>query len=59
MKSYHCNVCDFIYRDTLEKRGEIVMTQFEFLPDDWKCPRCGSAKRYFVEMEDDPGAKNG
>lgn len=36
-----CSVCGYVYS------GE---TPFEELPEDWKCPRCGSPKSVFVKQ---------
>ncbi len=49
MAQYKCEVCAFIYDE--EKEG----TLWNDLPDDWACPVCGTAKKYFSRVEDTPG----
>jgi flavin reductase (DIM6/NTAB) family NADH-FMN oxidoreductase RutF/rubredoxin len=44
LKIYKCNACGYIYDE--EKEG----IKFSDLPDDWKCPVCGSEKVYFTEV---------
>jgi len=41
--------CGFIYDPSRgDKKGKIPPgTRFEDLPDDWKCPCCGSSKNMF------------
>jgi len=43
LKKYECLKCGYIYEDTEEER-------FEDLPDNWKCPICGSGKSEFDEI---------
>ncbi len=43
-KMYKCSACGYIYDE--EKEG----IKFSDLPDDWKCPVCGSEKEYFTEV---------
>lgn len=38
---YICQICGYVYDDAKEK------VPFEELPDDWKCPLCGTAKSDF------------
>jgi rubredoxin len=38
---YKCTVCGYVYDE--EKEGK----PFAELPDDWKCPVCGSGKDAF------------
>lgn len=38
---YVCQICGYVYDDAKEK------VPFEELPDDWKCPLCGTAKSDF------------
>lgn len=38
--NFVCTVCSYIYDQP---------TQFEKLPDDYKCPICGSSKDFFIE----------
>ena len=46
MAQYKCEVCEFIYDE--EKEGIL----WNDLPDDWVCPICGTAKKYFSPVED-------
>ena len=39
---YICQICGYVYDDAKEK------LPFDQLPDDWKCPLCGAAKRDFA-----------
>ena len=48
MAQYKCEVCEFIYDE--EKEGIL----WNDLPDDWACPICGTAKKYFSPVEDTP-----
>ena len=49
---YKCRVCKYIYDPEVgEPRSNIEPgTEFEQLPDDWVCPKCGSGKIRFVPM---------
>lgn len=44
-----CTVCNYIYDEALgEPRQEIPSElKFDDLPDEWRCPECGSAKEMF------------
>jgi len=46
---YVCGICGYIYNpdDGDEKNGIPPDTRFEDLPDNWRCPRCGAAKKDF------------
>ncbi len=48
MAQYQCDVCQFIYDE--DKEG----TPWKDLPDDWVCPVCGTAKKYFTLFEGPP-----
>jgi flavin reductase (DIM6/NTAB) family NADH-FMN oxidoreductase RutF/rubredoxin len=41
---YKCSVCGYIYDES--KEG----IKFLDLPDNWKCPVCGTEKEYFIEV---------
>lgn len=54
-QKWMCMNCGFIY-DPAEgdpTSGIAPGTPFESLPDDWKCPLCGSEKSEFEPLEDD------
>jgi rubredoxin len=44
--------CCWIYNpDKGDKKGNVAKgTQFEDLPDEWKCPSCGAGKHMFRPM---------
>lgn len=53
MKKYRCNVCNFTYDP---KKGQLATgvksnTLWEDVPEDWRCPVCGAAKKDFVEVD--------
>jgi len=52
MKSYICDVCDYIYDPVVgDPENDIASgTAFEDLPDDWACPLCGVGKEDFSEV---------
>ena len=43
---YKCGVCGEIYDESVEP------VRFDDLPDDWKCPTCGSPKSEFSRVSD-------
>lgn len=45
MKIYRCKRCNYIYIDEEQK------IPFEKTSDEWKCPKCRSSKKIFVEKE--------
>ena len=49
MKKYICNVCGWIYEESLgdADHGIAPGTKFEDLPDDFVCPLCGVGKEEF------------
>jgi len=49
VKTYECIECKYIYNPKYgNKRAGIEPgTEFEALPDDWKCPVCGEGKNMF------------
>ena len=51
MAQYKCEVCEFIYDE--EKEG----TKWDDLSEDWVCPVCGTAKKYFSPVEITPPAE--
>ncbi|MBF0467952.1 MAG: rubredoxin [Desulfamplus sp.] len=51
---YQCQTasCGYIYNpDKGDRKGKIPKdTQFDDLPDDWKCPVCGASKKAFKSL---------
>lgn len=43
MRKYVCGKCGYVY----DPAGASPPKSFQDLPDDWKCPRCGSPKSRF------------
>lgn len=50
MDTYKCNVCEYIYQDS---RTGNRFVSFQSLPEEWKCPECGSGKKNFVLIKKD------
>ncbi|WP_397589133.1 rubredoxin [Sphingorhabdus sp.] len=53
MKQWMCMDCGWVYDQALgDPTGEIAPgTAWEDVPDDWKCPDCGSLKAEFEMVE--------
>jgi rubredoxin len=52
IERYKCPECGFMY-DTKtgdDKAGISPNTEFEALPDNWKCPLCGNPKNEFYRV---------
>ena len=49
MTNYRCKMCGHTYRPERgdPENGIEPGTEFEDLPDDWKCPSCGVGKEFF------------
>ena len=47
MAKYVCTICGEIYDE--EREG----VRFEDLPDDWRCPVCGAAKKSFRRLSEE------
>ena len=45
MKAYRCKRCNYVYVDEEQK------LPFKDVEEEWKCPKCRSSKRVFVEKE--------
>ncbi len=47
MSKWKCSVCGYIYDSEkgIPEKGIEAGTEFEDLPDDFKCPRCGAGKK--------------
>lgn len=53
MKEYICGACEWVYDP---EKGDVEHgiqpgTEFDDLPDDWKCPLCGMGKMVFKEKK--------
>ena len=51
MAQYQCEVCQFTYDE--EKEG----AKWDDLPEDWVCPVCGTARKYFSPVATMPPAE--
>jgi len=53
MNKYECP-CGYVYDPAVgdPDHGVDPGTAFEDLPDDWVCPKCGSEKEFFDELEE-------
>ena len=53
MKKYKCNMCGWIYDESIGVPDEGISpgTRWEDIPNDWVCPLCGSAKEDFDMVE--------
>jgi rubredoxin len=52
-KKWQCFFCGFVYDEALGLPDEGIApgTSWENIPDDWKCPACGTAKAEFLMLE--------
>ena len=52
MKKYVCQLCGYVYDETLgdPDNGIAPGTKFEDLPEDYECPLCGAGKEEFEEQ---------
>ncbi|GAB6056289.1 rubredoxin [Methanobacterium alkalithermotolerans] len=50
---YKCKVCGYIYDpDMGEPRKETPSgVEFDSLPDEWSCPKCGAGKIRFMPLK--------
>ena len=55
MEKFVCDVCGYVYDpDRGDRRHKIPAgTKFEDLPDDWRCPVCGAAKKSFRRLSEE------
>ncbi|MCB1936334.1 MAG: rubredoxin [Nitrosomonas sp.] len=53
MKKYQCNICGFIYDESVGDvaHGIAAGTRWEDVPDSWACPECGVSKVDFEMVE--------
>src|SRR5262249_37167789 len=44
-----CTVCNYIYDEALGEASQHTSpsSKFDDLPDEWRCPECGSSKEMF------------
>ncbi|MBF0377806.1 MAG: rubredoxin [Desulfamplus sp.] len=49
MDKYVCDLCGYVYDPAVgdPDNGIAAGTDFNSLPDDWKCPVCGASKEDF------------
>ncbi len=52
MSKYQCQVCGHVYDPAIgEPTQEIPPdTRFESLPEEWKCPVCGSPRSMYAKV---------
>jgi len=52
LTKYKCIICGFVYDSEMgyEKLNIAPETNFENLPADFKCPKCGAGKLMFKEI---------
>ena len=50
-KEYECDFCHYVYSEEQgeETEGIVPGTQWEDLPEDFKCPHCRAKKKNFSE----------
>lgn len=55
MRYFRCIVCDFIYnpKENDSENYQKKSISFSELPNSWKCPECGSSKKFFIQMNID------
>jgi len=53
MDKWKCTVCGYIYdpEEGDPDSGIEPATPFQELPEDWVCPECGAAKKYFQKLD--------
>lgn len=54
MKTYKCCVCDYLYREEKgePQKGIPELTEWQDLPQDFRCPICGANKEAFALYEE-------
>lgn len=52
-KSYMCVICGFVYEEEKGRPEEGIPagTQWNDVPENWKCPDCGASKVDFEMIE--------
>lgn len=56
MKKFICTKCKWVYDPEIGDPvgGILPGVEFENLPNDWVCPKCGATKDKFKEIKDTP-----
>lgn len=54
MAKYECTMCGYIYDEDkgIPSQGIAPGTKWEDIPDDWRCPDCGTKKEMFQKISD-------
>ena len=54
MTRFVCDMCGCVYDEEKGDRSQDISpdTLLEDLPDDWLCPKCGSPRDNFEEVEE-------
>lgn len=52
LSKYKCTICGYVYDSEKGLPGDDIPpgTEFEDLPDDWRCPKCGAGKTFFEKV---------
>jgi len=52
-----CTICDWVYDEKLgaPDHGIEPETEWEDIPEDWECPKCGAGKGAFNKAEETNG----
>ncbi|MCI5973291.1 rubredoxin [Methanomethylophilus alvi] len=55
LAKYVCTMCGFSYREDKGRPSEGIAegTVWDDVPDDWKCPMCGSPRNIFRLYRDE------
>jgi rubredoxin len=53
MKKYKCKMCEYVYDPQKGHPGAGIKsdTDFNDLPEEWRCPVCGAPKHAFDETD--------
>ncbi len=56
MSAYHCPVCDYTYDESkgAAREGFPAGTDWDRIPDDWRCPDCGVRDKVDFELKGIP-----
>jgi rubredoxin len=52
MTKFKCKICGWIYDSEvgMPRNGIEPGTKFLDLPDNFRCPKCGAQKKWFIEI---------